>query len=132
RCRLRRGRAGGRGWRPSRESLFGTTERHAPTGHLVAFDPLHDHCFVESWEPTDDMTLIMQVLHRMEAQLFDIGENVIRVRTLLERKMAKKKKKISLSREFYERHEWIQRNLAERIELHRKLREQRTQQQERD
>jgi hypothetical protein len=44
--------------------------------------------------------------------------------------MAKKKKKISLSREFYERHEWIQRNLAERIELHRKLREQRAQQQE--
>jgi hypothetical protein len=41
-----------------------------------------------------------------------------------------KKKKISLSREFYERHEWIQRNLAERIELHRKLREQRAQQQE--
>ena len=40
------------------------------------------------------------------------------------------KKKITLSREFYERHEWIQRNLAERIELHRKLREQRTQQQE--
>jgi hypothetical protein len=39
---------------------------------------------VESWEPTDDMTLIMKVLHRMEAQLFDIGENVVRVRALLE------------------------------------------------
>jgi DNA-binding XRE family transcriptional regulator len=42
--------------------------------------------------------------------------------------MAKKRKKISLSREFYERHEWIQRNLAERIEVHKKLREQRPQQ----
>ena len=40
-----------------------------------------------------------------------------------------KKKKISLSREFYERHEWIQRNIAERLELHRKLRKQRAQQQ---
>ena len=39
--------------------------------------------------------------------------------------MAKKrKKKISLSREFYERHEWIQRNIARRLEEHRKLREQ--------
>jgi hypothetical protein len=46
--------------------------------------------------------------------------------------MAKKKRKISLSREFYERHEWIQRNLPERIELHRKLREQRAQERERD
>jgi hypothetical protein len=46
--------------------------------------------------------------------------------------MAKKKRKISLSREFYERHEWIQRNLAERIELHRNLREQRAQERERD
>ena len=40
-----------------------------------------------------------------------------------------KKKKISLSREFYESHEWIQRNIAERLELQRKLREQRAQQQ---
>ena len=39
--------------------------------------------------------------------------------------MAKKrKKKISLSREFYERHEWIQRNIARRLEEHRKLRGQ--------
>jgi len=38
-----------------------------------------------------------------------------------------KKKKISLSREFYERVD--QRNIAERLELHRKLREQRAQQQ---
>ncbi len=46
-------------------------------------------------------------------------------------RMAKKKrkKKIDLSPEFYERHEWIQRNIAERLELHRKLREQRAQQQ---
>ena len=43
--------------------------------------------------------------------------------------MAKKKKKISLSREFYERHEWIHRNIAERLELHRKIRGQRAQQQ---
>jgi hypothetical protein len=47
--------------------------------------------------------------------------------------MAKRKrKKIDLSREFYERHEWIQRNIAERLELHRKQREQRTQEQEQD
>jgi hypothetical protein len=39
---------------------------------------------MESWGPTDDMTLIMNVLHRMEAQLLEIGENVIRVRRLLE------------------------------------------------
>jgi hypothetical protein len=46
--------------------------------------------------------------------------------------MAKrKKKKIDLSPEFYERHEWIQRNIAERLELHRKLREQEAQQQQR-
>ena len=39
--------------------------------------------------------------------------------------MAKKrKKKISLSREFYERHEWIQRNIERRLEEHRKLRGQ--------
>ena len=39
--------------------------------------------------------------------------------------MAKKrKKKISLSREFYERHEWIQRNIARRLAEHRRLREQ--------
>jgi hypothetical protein len=48
-------------------------------------------------------------------------------------RMAKrKKKKIDLSREFYERHEWIQRNIAERLELHRKLRAQRAQEGERD
>ena len=41
----------------------------------------------------------------------------------------KKRKRIDLSPEFYERHEWIQRNIAERLELHRKLREQRAQQQ---
>ena len=45
--------------------------------------------------------------------------------------MAKKKrKKIDLSPEFYERHEWIQRTIAERLELHRKIREQRAQQQQ--
>ena len=36
----------------------------------------------------------------------------------------KRKERISLSREFYERHEWIQRNIARRLEEHRKLREQ--------
>jgi hypothetical protein len=47
--------------------------------------------------------------------------------------MAKrKKKKIDLSPEFYERHEWIQRNIAERLELHRKLREQRAPQRNQD
>jgi hypothetical protein len=45
--------------------------------------------------------------------------------------MAKKKrKKITLSREFYERHEWIQRNAAARLAEHKRLREQRAQQQE--
>jgi hypothetical protein len=43
-----------------------------------------------------------------------------------------KSRKVTLSPEFYERHEWIQRNLAERIELHGKLREQRAQERERD
>ena len=39
--------------------------------------------------------------------------------------MAKKKrKKIDLSREFYERHEWIQRNIAQRLAEHKRLREQ--------
>jgi hypothetical protein len=81
-----------------------------------------------AWEPSDDMTLIMQVLHRVDAQLLDIGEHVVRVRSLLEDEMAKRKKKtITLSREFYERHAWIQQNLAARIELHRKLREQQSQ-----
>jgi hypothetical protein len=42
--------------------------------------------------------------------------------------MAKKRKKITLSREFYERHEWIQRKVAERIEAEKKSREQRPQQ----
>jgi len=43
--------------------------------------------------------------------------------------MAKKrKKKISLSPEFYERHEWIQQKIAERLEEHRRLAEQRAQQ----
>jgi hypothetical protein len=42
-------------------------------------------------------------------------------------RMAKKKrKKITLSREFYERHEWIQRNIAERLAEHKRLREDRT------
>jgi hypothetical protein len=44
--------------------------------------------------------------------------------------MAKKrKKKIGLSRQFYERHEWIQRNIALRLAEHRRLREQGSQQQ---
>ena len=38
--------------------------------------------------------------------------------------MAKKRKKISLSHEFYERHEWIQQRVGERLEVERKLREQ--------
>jgi hypothetical protein len=39
----------------------------------------------------------------------------------------KRKKKITLSREFYERHEWIQQRVAERLEAERKLHEQRSQ-----
>jgi hypothetical protein len=43
--------------------------------------------------------------------------------------MAKKKrKKITLSREFYERHEWIQRNIAARLAEHKRLAEQSSQQ----
>jgi hypothetical protein len=37
--------------------------------------------------------------------------------------MAKKRKKITLSREFYESHEWIKQRVAERLEAERKLRE---------
>ena len=40
----------------------------------------------------------------------------------------KKRKKIDLSPEFYERHEWIQQNIAARLALHKRLAEQRTKQ----
>jgi hypothetical protein len=39
---------------------------------------------VEPWEPTDDLTLIMEVLQRIEANLGEIGDHVVRVRSLLE------------------------------------------------
>jgi hypothetical protein len=42
--------------------------------------------------------------------------------------MAKKKRKKIVSREFYERQEWIQRNIAARLAEHKRLAEQRSQQ----
>jgi len=68
---------------------------------------------VDEWQRSDG-TLILEVLARYGRYW----------RT----KMAKRKrKKITLSREFYERHEWIQRNIAERLAEHKRLREQRSQ-----
>jgi hypothetical protein len=52
--------------------------------HLARATAVLDDCSMDAWEPFDDATLIMQVLHRMEAQLLDIGENVVQVRALLE------------------------------------------------
>ena len=64
--------------------------------------------------------------------MLEVARDVVVIRSLLEDEDGEEEKKIDVSREFYERHEWIQRNIAERLELHRKLREQRAQQQERD
>ena len=52
--------------------------------HLAPAIEVLDDRLMDAREPFDDATLIMQVLHRMEAQLLDIGENVVQVRALLE------------------------------------------------
>jgi len=82
---------------------------------------------VEEWQRTD-ATLILEVLARLDEHVLEVGRHVVRIRRYWRTKMAKrKKKKITLSREFYERHDWIQRNIAERLEEHKRLREQRSQ-----
>jgi hypothetical protein len=58
--------------------------RRVSMSHLALATAMLDDRRVETWEPFDDATLMMQVLQRMEAQLLDIGENVVHVRALLE------------------------------------------------
>jgi hypothetical protein len=81
---------------------------------------------VQDWQQ-NDATLILEVLARLDEHVLEIGSHVVRIRSLLRTRMERKRKKITLSREFYERHEWIQQKVAERLEAERKLREQRPQ-----
>jgi len=79
---------------------------------------------VDEWTP-HDATLILEVLAESTSTYSRWASRLFKFAHYSRTKMAKKrKKKISLSREFYERHEWIQRNIARRLEEHRKLREQ--------
>ncbi len=39
---------------------------------------------MESWEPADDLTLIIKTLMNLDAKVVEIREHVVSIRTLLE------------------------------------------------
>ena len=76
---------------------------------------------MELYEPADDLAPIMNALINIDGRLEEVAVHVVSSRTT----MKKKRKKTYLSPEFYARGEETRRILTERLEFHRRLREQR-------